>query len=193
MKHTHTIQQIVPLEGTEPGNRLRILQKEMLQVAEGHGQLVELIEEMLLTYGIDPDDNDQWISEDPDGSTIVEYRNRPKHTYFSSAAANTTPTEKELDTLAAWLGIITPLGKTAFRTFCECAVLLDQKNRDYGTGNISSFGEKGVLVRSNDKIERLKTLLWGDKHPVHEKVEDSWMDLCNYGCIGLMCHRGDWK
>jgi hypothetical protein len=95
--------------------------------------------------------------------------------------------------LAEQLGLTTPLGRKSFEVFCECAILLDQKNRDYGPGNISAFGEKGVIVRLNDKVERLKTLVWGDKHPEHEKVSDTWLDIANYGVIGLLCHRGEWK
>jgi hypothetical protein len=95
--------------------------------------------------------------------------------------------------MADHLGLTTPLGRKSFEVFCECAVLLDQKNRDYGPGNISAFGEKGVIVRLNDKVERLKTLVWGDKHPEHEKVSDTWLDIANYGVIGLLCHRGEWK
>lgn len=91
------------------------------------------------------------------------------------------------------LGITTELGRGALKVFIKCAVLLDEKNRDYGPGNISAFGERGVIVRVNDKIERLKTLVWGDQHPNHEKVSDTWMDLANYGVIGLMCHTGAWK
>lgn len=95
--------------------------------------------------------------------------------------------------MAQDLGLETELGRAALKLFVECAVLLDEKNRDYGPGNISAFGEKGVIVRLNDKVERLKTLVWGDKHPEHEKVSDTWLDIANYGVIGLMCHRGIWK
>ena len=98
-----------------------------------------------------------------------------------------------LATIAEQLEITTELGRRALRIFVECAVLLDEKNRDYGPGNISAFGERGVIVRANDKIERLKTLVWGERSPEHEKVEDTWLDLANYGVIGLMCHRGIWK
>jgi hypothetical protein len=91
------------------------------------------------------------------------------------------------------LGITTEMGKLAFKSFCEAAVLLDSKQRDYGSGNISSFGEKGVIVRMNDKVERLKTLVWQDRAPSHEKVSDTWLDITNYGVIGLLCHRGEWK
>lgn len=101
--------------------------------------------------------------------------------------------ETKLRNVSDSLGLTTPLGRLALKYFIECVVLLDRKNRDYGTGNISAFGEKGVIVRLNDKVERLKTLVWGDKHPEHEKVEDTWLDVANYGVIGLMCHRRDWK
>jgi hypothetical protein len=29
--------------------------------------------------------------------------------------------------------------------------------------------------------------------PEHEKVADTWLDIANYGIIGLLCHRKDWK
>lgn len=98
-----------------------------------------------------------------------------------------------VDKAADALGIETELGRKCFAALCEAAVLLDRKNKDYGPGNISAFGEKGVIVRLNDKIERLKTLVWNDKSPEHEKVSDTWLDVTNYGIIGLMCHRGEWK
>lgn len=94
---------------------------------------------------------------------------------------------------AADLGITTEMGRAAFQAFCEAAVLLDTKQRDYGSGNISAFGERGIVVRMNDKVERLKTLVWNGQSPEHEKVSDTWMDIANYGIIGLLCHRGEWK
>ena len=101
--------------------------------------------------------------------------------------------EKILEKMAGDLGIQTKLGTKCFVSLCEAAILLDKKNRDYGPGNISAFGEKGVIVRLNDKIERLKTLVWNDRSPEHEKVSDTWLDVTNYGIIGLLCHRGEWE
>lgn len=98
-----------------------------------------------------------------------------------------------MDKTAEALGIKTEMGRKAFRSFCEAAVLLDSKQRDYGSANISAFGEKGIIVRMNDKVERLKTLVWKDKSPEHEKVSDTWLDISNYGIIGLLCHRKEWK
>ena len=34
--------------------------------------------------------------------------------------------------------------------------LLEKKNRDYGTRNLLTFGNLGILVRLSDKLERLK-------------------------------------
>jgi hypothetical protein len=101
--------------------------------------------------------------------------------------------EGYMEKTAEALGIKTEMGRKAFRAFCEAAVLLDSKQRDYGSANISAFGEKGLVVRMNDKVERLKNLVWKDKNPEHEKVEDTWVDIANYGIIGLLCHRKEWK
>jgi hypothetical protein len=98
-----------------------------------------------------------------------------------------------IDNTAESLGINTAMGRAAFAYFCEAAVLLDTKQRDYGSANISAFGERGIVVRMNDKVERLKTLVWNGASPEHEKVEDTWLDIANYGIIGLLCHRGEWK
>lgn len=99
----------------------------------------------------------------------------------------------DIDKTADALGISTEMGRKAFHEFCKAAVLLDTKQKDYGSGNISAFGEKGIIVRMNDKVERLKTLVWQDRSPEHEKVEDTWLDIANYGIIGLLCHKGEWK
>lgn len=71
-------------------------------------------------------------------------------------------------------------------------VLFDQKQRDYGPTNISAFGEKGVLVRTNDKMARLINLVWSDKDPTNESVEDSWRDLSVYGVIARLVRTGRW-
>lgn len=74
----------------------------------------------------------------------------------------------------------------------ELVDLLCRKQADYGPGNISAFGEKGVVVRMNDKMERLKRLVWGEKEPANESVEDSYKDLANYSVIALLLRRGRW-
>jgi len=91
-------------------------------------------------------------------------------------------------------GIKTQAGRIALILALENIAMLDRKQLDYGPGNIASFGELGVLVRTNDKVERLKNL-WRKNRmadPQNESVADSWRDLSNYGLIGEMCHRGIW-
>ena len=84
--------------------------------------------------------------------------------------------EKEIDTI-----------------YWEIKTLLIEKNTRYGKGNIARFGEKGVLMRSFDKVDRLKTLLFDNiEATTDEAVEDSWKDLAGYAIIGLMFHRGKW-
>lgn len=68
--------------------------------------------------------------------------------------------------------------------------LMINKQKDYGPGNILSFGEFGVLVRVNDKIERLKNLFKSRKEPKNESIEDTWEDIANYAIISLMLRRG---
>jgi len=74
--------------------------------------------------------------------------------------------------------------------------LFDEKQRDYGPGNIAAFGEIGVLVRANDKVARLINLLWTrpshDEEPTNESIKDSWQDLSVYGVIARLVRKGKW-
>jgi len=70
----------------------------------------------------------------------------------------------------------------------EIASLVISKQHDYGHRNILDFGEIGILVRVNDKVERLKNLK--DKQPINETVDDNWGDLAGYSIIALMLRRG---
>ena len=72
----------------------------------------------------------------------------------------------------------------------EMRDVMISKQHDYGPGNILDFGDKGVLVRANDKIARLKNLYQGV--PRNESLEDSWLDLANYAVIAMMVRRGYW-
>lgn len=77
-------------------------------------------------------------------------------------------------------------------TQLEALKLFKAKQYDYGPGNISNFGDIGVLVRLNDKIERLKNLMFSGNAVLNESIEDTWIDIGNYGLIGLMCRRDLW-
>ena len=79
------------------------------------------------------------------------------------------------------------------------------KQHDYGPGNISvgtqlqtseevKLSLTGLWFRMNDKIQRLKTLLMGDKNAAvnGEPMEDAYLDVSNYGIMATIVSRGKW-
>ena len=96
------------------------------------------------------------------------------------------------DALCADYGIETRMAKEALKLALENICLFDMKQRDYGSANISVFGEFGVLVRMTDKMERLKNL-WKMSEPKNESIDDSYIDLGNYALIALLVRKGIWK
>lgn len=79
-----------------------------------------------------------------------------------------------------------------FDVLLNALAVFKYKQYDYGPGNIAGFGEVGVLIRLNDKIERLKNLMLNNKEATNESVYDTWLDIANYGLIGLMCKENLW-
>ena len=87
--------------------------------------------------------------------------------------------------------------KEQFDLFCN-------KQHDYGPGNISvgtqlqtkeeiKLSLTGLWFRMNDKIQRLKTMLLGNrKAAVDEPIEDSYLDVSNYGIMATIVSRGKW-
>jgi len=74
-------------------------------------------------------------------------------------------------------------------------LLLAKKQHDYGHGNITRFGLRGVTVRLTDKYERLTNLQFtkefmedgGTKMPlVNETIIDTLYDIVGYCVVGLM-------
>ena len=70
----------------------------------------------------------------------------------------------------------------------ELAELVVSKQKDYGHDNINAFGEFGLVVRTNDKIARLRNLQ--GKEGVTEPRIDAWKDIAGYAIIALMLDRG---
>lgn len=68
--------------------------------------------------------------------------------------------------------------------------LIARKQHDYGHGNITAFGERGLVVRINDKIERLANLLARGDGYANESIEDTLDDVVGYALIGIMLHQG---
>ena len=73
-------------------------------------------------------------------------------------------------------------------------MLLDKKNQDYGPRNVSGFGPFGIVVRMNDKFERLKTLFakGRKRKAVNENVLDTFSDISNYGIIAELLEKNEW-
>jgi hypothetical protein len=70
------------------------------------------------------------------------------------------------------------------------------KQLDYGPGNINNAPGgplNGLLVRMNDKMERLKHLNYhAEGEPQNESIDDSLLDIANYAVIGMMVRAGTW-
>ncbi len=80
------------------------------------------------------------------------------------------------------------------------------KHMDYGLNNIALGGDilnskddkkfslTGLCIRLTDKISRLKNLLINGRSFVQgEGMEDTFIDIANYGIIGLLVGRNKWK
>jgi len=76
----------------------------------------------------------------------------------------------------------------------EAYMLWCRKHESYGPHNISVFGIKGVFVRMWDKVQRLRRLVWlAMADPLKdETIEDTFLDLINYGAIAILLLRGLW-
>ncbi len=64
------------------------------------------------------------------------------------------------------------------------------KQKMYGHGNIARFEIPGVVIRANDKLERLKNLRKHSGPVLFEPVQDTWLDICGYSLIAIMWVRG---
>lgn len=93
------------------------------------------------------------------------------------------------------LGCTEPLTLEIIRIALSDIQTFDAKQRDYGSGNIAAFGVLGVLIRSSDKLARLRNLLYvhPERAASNEPVEDAWRDLSVYGMIARLVQEGNWK
>jgi len=78
-----------------------------------------------------------------------------------------------------------------------------QKNQDYSPANIKGPGVVGLAVRLWDKTTRMMSLLGfeidisdskyvGPKEARNETLDDTFIDLSNYGVIGQILRKGRW-
>ena len=88
----------------------------------------------------------------------------------------------------------------------EMYEMFARKHLDYGLNNIALGGDivnnskdkkfslTGLAIRLTDKISRLKNLIVHGKNYVKgEGMEDTFIDIANYGIIGLLVGRDKWK
>ena len=88
----------------------------------------------------------------------------------------------------------------------EMYKMFARKHMDYGLNNIALGGDivnnsddkqfslTGLCIRLTDKISRLKNLLVNGRSFVKgEGMEDTFIDIANYGIIGLLVGRNKWK
>lgn len=85
-----------------------------------------------------------------------------------------------------------------YETFCR-------KHLDYGLTNIAvgttletederHLSVTGIWFRMNDKIQRLRNILFNrNTGPINESIDDSLVDLSVYGIITLIVRAGKWK
>lgn len=90
------------------------------------------------------------------------------------------------------LGCQEPITLYYIQVALQAVKLFDGKQHDYGSENIAAFGEKGVVVRMNDKMARLRRLVWLDEPAVNEAIEDSYADIGVYSVIARLCRAGKW-
>ena len=89
------------------------------------------------------------------------------------------------------------LQKEQYELFCR-------KQHDYGPGNISvgtqlstddeiKLALTGLWFRVNDKVQRIKNLLMGNRESaVDEPLEDAFLDMSNYGIMATIVKNGKW-
>lgn len=77
----------------------------------------------------------------------------------------------------------------------EAVEILIKKHEDYGPENISRAPGgpvNGLAVRLHDKVARLANLLQTGKDANYESMRDTFIDISNYGLIGMMVLDGSW-
>ncbi|MBW3113511.1 DUF1599 domain-containing protein [Bacillus sp. MCCB 382] len=71
----------------------------------------------------------------------------------------------------------------------EVRDLLIRKNHDYGDSFLKQFAKYGVMsgmIRMDDKMRRLETLIGGEDAQVAESLEDTVADLAGYALLTLV-------
>lgn len=88
------------------------------------------------------------------------------------------------------------LRENAYKIVDDAVDILVSKHEDYGPSNIANAPGgplTGLAVRLHDKVARLANLTSKDKEPKHESLHDTFMDIINYGIIGILVLENNWS
>lgn len=88
----------------------------------------------------------------------------------------------------AGLAAVSPLFTPAEHLLATVELVVT-KQSDYGSDNISRFGNRGLGIRIHDKIARLENLQ-SRGGPRHEPIVDTWRDTLGYCIVGVMYCQG---
>lgn len=100
----------------------------------------------------------------------------------------------DLEGLDNQLQLRTSAAFEMLKLMLENVVIFDGKQMDYGPKNISAFGTFGVVVRMNDKFERIKSLFnkGRRRRAVNESIRDTFRDISIYAMIAYMLETNKW-
>ena len=71
----------------------------------------------------------------------------------------------------------------------ELEALYTRKNKDYGdsfTDSMETFGMMSSVIRLNDKMKRITSLMFNEQLVDDESVRDTLVDMANYSIMTLM-------
>lgn len=105
-----------------------------------------------------------------------------------------TITNEDLDLLYTKLGLRTAVANEYLRLSLRHVLLFDKKQLDYGPHNIVGFGLFGIVVRMNDKFERLKNLFKKGRRrkAINESIRDTFSDIHVYSNIAMLYDLNLW-
>jgi hypothetical protein len=72
----------------------------------------------------------------------------------------------------------------------ECKSIAISKNKNYGSEGLYKYGVKGIVMRMNDKMDRLHNLTWCNQTDlVDESIEDTAKDMINYAIYIILLQK----
>ena len=88
------------------------------------------------------------------------------------------------------------LQEQQYKVFCEKQMYYGPTNISVGT-NLETDEEvklslTGLWFRMNDKIQRMKNLLMNNQKANNEPLEDSFLDVSNYGIMSTIVNKKKW-